>query len=104
MNKHLRTTLSGFLLTAILAGAFSIFYPRKVQAETPDREIPIYVKGKQFTIVFGNGEKFTSVTVIDIVLIHKEPWWRVMVPMTGGHGNVTLTVNPRQIEMLADLP
>ena len=96
--------MPAILLASILAAVFCLIPLRKGEAETPDTEIPVYVKGKQVNIILGNGDKLNGVTVIDVVLIHREPWWRVSYPVAATHSTITLTINPRQIQMLSDLP
>ena len=84
MKNYIRATLPGLFLITILAGAFWANSPRNVQAETPDPKIPAYVKGKQFTIDYGNGDRLVSVSVVDVILVNNEPWWKVALPTTGG--------------------
>jgi hypothetical protein len=106
MNKYIRTTLSGLLLAAMLAGSYRAISPGNVDAESVDSKIPVEVRGRQFTIDFGNGERLNSVTVADVIWIHSEPWWRVALPpaASGSPKVAYVMVNPRQIRMLEGLP
>jgi hypothetical protein len=104
MKNYLRTTMSVLLLSSIMAGAFWAISVGKAQAEAADSQIPDYLKGRQFSIDFGNGDRMTSVSIVNVVLVHHEPLWIVTTPATPGHPGVKVTVNPRQIRMLEDLP
>jgi hypothetical protein len=105
MKTYVRNTLSGLLLVVILGGSFWLISPKNVEAESRDVKIPSYVQGKQFTIDYGNGDKLTKVSVVDVIPIDNEPWWRVAVSTSSGKpGVVYLTVNPRQIRALEGLP
>jgi hypothetical protein len=104
MKNYIRITLSGLLLTAILAASFWVLSPGNAQAEGPDLKIPAQVRGKQFTIEFGNGDKLTPASVVEVVLIGGESWWKMSVPTTSGNpGTTFVTVNPRQIRLFEDL-
>ncbi len=101
MNTHIRTTLSGLSLIAVLAGACWIMSPSKVGAEAPDVQIPTYVKGKQFSIAFENGDTLMSIRITSVVYIHNEPWWIVQLPSTTEHVKFdNVTINPRQIRSM----
>lgn len=97
--------LSGLLFIGILTGLFCVIPPKTAVAQGPDLRIPDQVKGKRFTIFFGNGDSLSQVSVVDVVSIDNEPWWKVSFPTpTPNAGTVFYTVNPRQIRMISGLP
>jgi hypothetical protein len=101
MKTHIRTTLSGLSLIAVMAGALWIISPRKVGAEAADLQIPPYVKGKQFSIAFENGDTLMSIRITSVVYIQNEPWWIVQLPSTTEHVKFeNVTINPRQIRSM----
>jgi hypothetical protein len=104
MKLPARSLGLALLSTLCLTAIFWISPPLKGVGENGDREIPESVRGKRFTAVMSNGERFAGLTVTDVVLVHKEPWWRVSYSASSAPGATSFLVNPRLIQTLGDVP
>jgi hypothetical protein len=99
-RRKLAIALAG---AALFTGAGFSWHARAETESSEQLPTPHVFQGKQFTVIFSNGDKQEFAQYVRTIIINGQPWMLLQHPNgTGGSGQ--LLINPAQVRAIEGVP